>query len=255
MKRNIREFETRGQLNIKHAIIMIAAVLLLLFGVAAFISVYFQVTSVTVEGAEHYTEEEIQDIVMSGTYGRNSLYLFLKYRNRKVSGVPFVETMDIDILSPNEIKITVYEKAIAGYVEYLGRCMYFDRDGVVVESTLKPAEGIPCVAGMDFEYVILHEKLPVEDEEIFRLILYITQLMTKYDIRSDRIYFNKNYEITLYFGDARVFLGTDAEIDSKMDELKNILPDLAGMEGTLHMENYSEENNYITFKGKNVEKN
>ena len=43
-------------------------------------------------------------------------------------GVPFVEKMDVSVVDPHTIKIEVYEKALAGYVEYLGHYMYFDKD-------------------------------------------------------------------------------------------------------------------------------
>ena len=56
---------------------------------------------------------------MSGPLGNNSLYLSLKYRDRGIQDVPFVDVMNVSILAPDTIKITVYEKALAGYVKYL----------------------------------------------------------------------------------------------------------------------------------------
>ncbi|HCT90543.1 MAG TPA: cell division protein FtsQ, partial [Lachnospiraceae bacterium] len=72
---------------------------------------YYKVTTVYVEGNIHYSNEEIMDMVMTGTLGDNSLYLALKYKNKGVDNVPFVQTMDVKILSPDTIKITVYQKA------------------------------------------------------------------------------------------------------------------------------------------------
>ena len=43
-------------------------------------------------------------------------------------------------------------------------------------------------------------------------------------------------------------LGKDVEDDEKFVELKQLLPDLEGMKGTLHMENYDEDMKNITFK-------
>ena len=64
--------------------------------------------------------------------------------------------MDVNILTPNTIRISVYEKALAGYVEYLGRYMYFDRDGTVVESSSERTRGIPQVTGLRFDYVVVN---------------------------------------------------------------------------------------------------
>ena len=195
-----------------------------------------------------YNNEEIMDMVMTGTLGNNSLYLALKYKNKGVDNIPFVQTMDVKILSPDTIKITVYEKAMAGYIEYLGRYMYFDKDGIIVESSELQTPGVPQVSGLTFGYVVMHEKLPVENPEIFEDILDITQLLNKYEIQADKILFDKSMRKTLYFGEARVSLGSNDNIGEKIMKLKAILPELSGKKGLLRMDNYSEEMQNITFE-------
>lgn len=208
----------------------------------------FAVDQVTVIGNDHYTEQEVIDLVMNGKYGHNSVYLYLKYHNREVQSIPFIEQTDIELISPTEVKIQVYEKAIAGYVEYLGRFLYFDKDGIVVESSTRRMDGIPFVTGLSFDHVVLHEKLPVEDENVFKLILNITQLLTKYGISTDRIYFDMSDDITLYFDRVRVLLGKSNYIDEKINKLQYLLPNLEGMSGLLHMENYQGEGGKFTFE-------
>ena len=207
----------------------------------------FTITSVDITGNEHYSADEIENYVLNGRYGHNSIYLYIKCRFFGVEDVPFVEKMDVELLSPTEVKIRVYEKAVAGYVEYLGHYLYFDKDGIVVESSTEQIEGIPFVTGLDFDYITLHEKLPVEKEDVFKLILNITQLLTKYKIDIDKIYFDNDYNITLYFGKVRVFLGTSDYIDEKINRLRFILPGLSGHSGVLHMENYEGEGDKFTF--------
>ena len=207
----------------------------------------YRVTTVYVDGNVHYSNEEIMDMVMTGVYGNNSLYLAMKYKDKGVEGVPFVERMDVDILTPNTIRISVYEKALAGYVEYLGRYMYFDRDGIVVESSKEKTEGIPQVTGLQFGYVVLNEALPVENDGIFKRILSITQLLDKYELTADKIYFDSDYDLTLYFDGVRVTLGSSEEIDEKIMRLQYILPELSGKKGTLSMENYTEDTRLIPF--------
>lgn len=205
-----------------------------------YILVNYKVTNVYVDGNIHYTNEEIMDIVMEGKYGNNSLWLSLKYKDKSIEGIPFIEKMDVNILERDTIRINVYEKAIAGYVEHLGHYLYFDKDGIVVESAQQTTAGIPQVTGLEFEYAILHEKLPVQEEEIFTKILNLTQILATYHISADKLFFNENDEITLYFGNVRVALGTGDRIDEKVMELQNILPKLAGSSGVLRMENYDE---------------
>ena len=119
-------------------------------------------------------------MVMTGRYGNNSLYLSLKYRNKGLEDIPFIETMDVTILSPDSIRITVYEKALAGCIQYLGLYMYFDKDGTVVETSSETTPGVPIVTGLAYNEVILNRKLPIEDEEVFNTILNLTKMMEKY---------------------------------------------------------------------------
>lgn len=237
--------------KLKKIIIRLIIVMLILILICIGILVVrdkFEVTMVDVSGNEHYSTGEIRDMVMEGPYGNNSIYLYLKYNNKSIDNIPFIEKMDVKIESPTHIRIDVYEKAVAGYIEYLGHYIYFDREGIAVESSTEVIEGIPFVTGLSFDHVVLHDKLPAENEAVFAKILSITQLLTKYDIPTDRIYFDNNEEITLYFGDVRVFIGTDEYIDEKINELSLLMPKLQGYKGVLHMENYKGEGGNFTLQ-------
>ncbi len=232
-------------------IITVVLLLLLITGLFAgysYVVRNYTVTTVYVEGNVHYTNEEIMDMVMDGYYGDNSLFLSLKYKDKSIEGVPFVEKMDISVLDPHTIKIEVYEKALAGYVEYLERYMYFDKDGIIVEASDEKTKGIPLVTGLSFDHVVLHQPLPVENTEIFNDILSITQLVNKYELSIDRIYFGSDDSLTLYFEEVKVALGNEGNLEEKIMELQYMLPELTGKKGTLRMENYTEETKTITFE-------
>lgn len=208
----------------------------------------YAVTRIYVDGNIHYSDEEIMDMVMEGRLGKNSLYLALKYKDKSIVGIPFIEKMDVSIMEKDTIRINVYEKSIAGYVENMGHYLYFDKDGIVVESSEQAADGVLEVSGLEFDYAVMHEKLPAKDETIFARTLSISQLMEKYGIAADKVYFNENGEIMLYFGTIKVALGNDYHIDEKVMELQNILPKLEGLSGTLRMENFDEFTNETIFE-------
>ena len=210
----------------------------------------YTVTNIYVNGNTHYTNEEIIDMVINGKLDNNSLFLSLKYRDKSIENVPFVEKMDVDIISPDTIRINVYEKSIAGFISYLGHYMYFDRDGIVVESSLEPSDNVPQVLGLDFNYVVLYEKLPVENDKVFSEILDITQLLDKYELNADKIFFDKEYNVYLYFGGVEVSLGTSSFIDEKIIQLQYILPNLEGKNGILEMKDFGEDTKNITFEEK-----
>ncbi|WP_035796216.1 cell division protein FtsQ/DivIB [Butyrivibrio sp. WCD3002] len=228
------------------------AIVLLIAALSAGIYIYknYTVVNTYVDGNTHYTDQEIMDMVMDGRFGHNSIYLSFKYRNKAITGIPFVEKMDVEVVSPDTIKINVYEKAVAGYVKYLDRYIYFDRDGIVVETSSEPSEGVPLVLGLSFDYVVLHEKLPVEDESIFAEILDVTQVLTKYELEADKIFFDSEFHIYIYFGSVEVSLGTNENIDEKIIQLQYILPKLEGKSGVLEMSDYSSNTQNITFEEK-----
>jgi cell division protein FtsQ len=210
------------------------------------------IQEVYVEGNVHYTKEQIEDIIMKGPpgfsfLGQNSLYLAWRYKNAGNEEIPFVDIIDVDILSSHTIKITVYEKSLAGYVSYLDGFMYFDKDGFIVESSKVKTVGVPQIMGLDFDHVILGAKLPVEKEEVFDQIMTLTSLLSKYELPADRITFQDAGNITITFGTIRCALGNGTNLEDKIMRIPKILPLFEGKSGILHMENVSEDNSNATF--------
>lgn len=235
----------------KRTLILSAAFLFILAVLIAgyiYIIQNYTVTTVYVDGNVHYTNEEIMNMVMGGRFGNNSLFLSLKYKDKGMENIPFIQAMDVTIEAKDTIRITVYEKALAGYVSYLGQYIYFDKDGIVVETSTEKTAGIPQVTGLKFDHVILHERLPVEKVEVFDEILNITQRLDKYSMSADRIYFDSDYQVTLVFGEAKVALGLDGYMDEKIMKLQYILPNLIGEKGTLDMREYSEDTKSYSFE-------
>lgn len=228
---------------------LLVVILLLAGGAALWVWDTYTVETVYVEGNYHYTQEEIKEMVMDGPFGKNSLYLRMKYQSKGVENIPFVDVMDVSILSPDTIKITVYEKALAGYVEYLDTYMYFDKDGYLVECSSIKTLGIPQVTGISFTHALLGEPLPVEDESVFERILSITKLVSKYELTADKIYFHTGGDVTVYFGDIKVALGSGTEnLEDRFMLLPGFLKELEGKKGTLQMENYNPGNGRYTFQ-------
>lgn len=219
------------------------------WGAGYYVMTTYTVRQVYVEGNVHYTEDEIKEIVMDGAFGNNSLYLSLKYRNKGVENVPFVDVMDVKVLAPDTIKIIVYEKVLTGYVKFMDTYMYFDKDGYVVESSGVRTAGVPQIIGLDFGYMVVGQELPVSDRSVFNSILNITGLLNKYELRADKLYFNESGEVTAYFGNVKVAFGNDAStIGNKIMLLPELLPGLEGRVGTLKMETYAENGGRYIFK-------
>lgn len=226
--------------------------LIALLGAAVFVLVYFRVSKVYVSGNTQYTDEEISEMVMRGPLGHNSLYLSFLYRNKSIDDINLVDKMDVETIDHETIRIKVYEKAIAGYVEYVGQRVYFTRDGTVVEASKRVIKGVPEVRGLSFDQIILHEKLHTDNEEIFERILDVAQLLGKYDLTADKIFFDSSENMTLFFGGVRVLLGKADYTDEKIANLQFIIPNLEGKTGTIDMTGYTPSTKYTTFREKRV---
>lgn len=238
------------KLRLRAKIVLGVILFLVLFFAAGFfyLKKTHTVRNIIVTGNAHYTEKEIIDMVVKeGELFHNSFFLKQYYHKKTIEDIPFVSALEVEILDPETIRITVYEKALAGFVPYLDRYIYFDREGTVVESSKIRTEGIPEVSGLDFDHAVMYEPLPVDNPEVFAKVLDITKSLAKYELSADRISFDKNSNITLYFEDVRVRIGNGAYIDEKFSRMRSILPELTGMKGTLEMADFTPDTTSVPF--------
>ena len=225
-----------------------AVILCLLLFVCILTVTVFRVRTVEVIGNDYYTEAEIRDLVMNDRYSNNSLYLHVKYNYFDTEDIPFVDKIEVSLKSIHEVKIRVYEKSLIGYVEYLGTNLYFDKDGVVVESSSEVRADVPKISGLTFQTLALYQKLGVEDDQVFTKILNVTQLLQKNQLNPDKIEFKRNMDLVLHFANVRVELGEGVYLEEKLGRLPQFLPELEGKSGVLDMANYSEDSTMVSFK-------
>ncbi len=216
-------------------------IFLCLFALTALFLIFLwnmRIDVISVTGSEFYTEEEIVDFIFETPADRNFLYAWLKDRFGEKKSIPFVAGYTLTFAGVHEVEVTVYEKKVIGCIEYMGSNMYFDQDGTIVESSAEKREGVPLISGLHFDYIVLYKPLPVENETTFTQILNLTQLIARYAIDVDRIYFDSRMNATLHIGNIRVLLGSNENMEYKIAELDGMLPQLEGLSGVLHLENY-----------------
>ena len=146
--------------------IAVAVVLLL-----AILLLSVQIQNVTVTGSDRYSAKQVEDLLFTGRWGKNSAHAYFSDRFRPHIQIPFVEDYKIVFHNPFNVEVIIYEKSIVGYVSYMSSFMYFDKDGIVVESSGSQLPGVPWITGMEFGRIILHRPLPVDDKNIFEEIL------------------------------------------------------------------------------------
>lgn len=226
--------------------LIIAAIL---FGVFLYLRKEFSLDKVTVSGCSYYTEEEIKEKIVSGVFSGNTLWIYVVNNIREPS-IPFVEKIDFDMVNHHEILITVYEKSMIACIPYMNEYLYFDKDGIIIENSQKKMDYVPVIEGIQFSSMNLHEKLSVEDDEIFDTILNLSQLLKQYKIKTKSLYFNYKSEVILYSGDIKVLLGKGTRYDEKIAELSNVIKKAKNrnLKGTLDMRDFEAGQSEIIFK-------
>ncbi|SFP97344.1 cell division protein FtsQ [Lachnospiraceae bacterium XBB1006] len=218
----------------------------------AFLIIYFGCSLKTVEvtGNEIHTNEEIKEIILNDDYSWNSVYVFFKYKFKKPKTLPFVDTMDIQLKSPTKIQIHVYEKNMIGYlyVQSTGQYAYIDKDGIVEELSTRIVDHVVEIDGLQVKDVKLYETLRVENPATFKHLLSLTNTLEKYHRLPAKLGVQTGNAFTLYYGDITVNFGDASNLNEKMVRMDQILPQLEGMKGTLHMEEWRNEDSDITFQ-------
>ena len=164
-KDNVIQFKPKRR-NI--ALVVLFVILILLISI---LFTGFHITSIEVTGNKYYSKEQIKDFVLSDGYVDNTVLLMLRNKLKKTDNIPCIAKLDIEYVNAHEIMVTVYEKVMAGCISYMEEYVYFDQDGYVLEISPRKLEDAPCISGMSFSSMELHEKLPIEDEKRFKLIL------------------------------------------------------------------------------------
>jgi cell division protein FtsQ len=227
-------------------------VVLLIIGLpAAWLITTFSIKNVEVVGVRRYTPDQMKEIIIQTKPDTNALYLYLKNRYFYNLQIPFVEKVDIEMVNTHSITIFVYEKMVAGCIEFMGEYLYFDKDGIIVESSSRQIENVPIIKGLKYNKIILSEKLEVQKEELFDVIMNLTQHIEKYDLGVDTISFNNKYEVTIDCGDIKVLLGKKSTYDEVLSELKNMLVGAKDLEITIDLRNFKKGSGGAIAKPKN----
>lgn len=212
-------------------------ILLLILGILlVLVTARFQ--SIEITGNRRYSEEEIRAMLFPGSWDTDSFYQFLKEHTREHAEYPFIESYELHWKGPLKLKVRVREKNVVAYVGFMSSRFYFDRDGMVVESTQEPLDGVPRIEGLDFGSISLHKRISVKNDRVFHDIMNLTNALSELQISCESIRYDDSLNATLNLGDIRVKLGADQDMEEKISCLREILPKLSGKRGELDLSTY-----------------
>ena len=201
----------------KVLILLTLVVLLVLF-------VFFgmKITTVHVEGTRMYSADEIKQSVFSRKYADNEFFFWIYQKMYGINTLPFVEEIDVSYDSLNTITLHVYDKKISGCIEYMGQYIYFDKDGIVLQSMKEKKEDVLVVNGIRFGTFTVGKAFNVKDDTLFQTIMNLSQLISHYKISVDKLQI-EDKDILLLSGDIKVTLARKTMYDDEMSALSDVL--------------------------------
>ncbi|MDY3917477.1 MAG: cell division protein FtsQ/DivIB [Candidatus Limivivens sp.] len=244
----MREITYGGRRKRRKLIIGILAGILILAALIVF--GLFRVQEVVIIGNENFTAKQIQQAVMQDGLCKNSLYLLWKFQDkeRTAEALPFLSAIEVELKNPFKVQIRVYEKPQVGYLQAQGKYVYFDKDGLVVETSEKIHEGVPLLTGLSVSKVELYETMEFTEEGMLDTVLTLTRGLNQEQLIPDEIRFSTTDEIILIFGKVKALLGKSDNLEDKIAALASIYPKVEENTGNLHMQNYSLAAQTVTFR-------
>ena len=193
----------------------------------------FEIREFTVTGGSRYSEQEIKEFLITKPTDKISLFFWLHMRMFGYGEIPFVEKIETELTGRR-------------CVEQMGSYLYFDRDGMVVESSKIKLPDVPVVSGLKFSKIVLFEQMVTAKEGIFDVILDLTRLIQKQELIVSEIAFDKDYAVTLHIDGNQILLGKREQYDEVLSVLKSIVSTLGERKLRIDMTTYENGNNRIT---------
>lgn len=208
---------------------------------------FFRVTEVTVEGNTYYSQSEIVKQFQDNVLERNVLSFLLLDKLSLTPELPYVREYEITYPSVNHVHIRLYEKTVVAGIAYINQYIYFDNEGMVLETTEEPKEGIPLFETKSLTTFSRYSKIHMEDASLLEQILNLANLFLHYEINWDTVKFNDKNEVLLYAGDITVKLGKRDNYDEQVSALAGILEQAQQekLKGTMDLSGYDAKGTVI----------
>ncbi len=244
MRRNDENEELEANKSAAGLIIRLIILLILASAVVVFITC-FKLENVEIRPGIHYTEEEIRQRLFTKKTDNYTVFFVFRINKLDVPNLTFVEKVDVEMTDRNSVIIEVHDKAITGCIEHMGSYVYFDREGIAVDSSTQRLEGIPLVKGVEFGGYTQGKPIDLGRSGVFDTLLEIIMLLGKNKLAADDITFGIRDDVTLHIGGHEILLGISDNYDLRVNNIKAALDVLPEGNYILDFRNYTENNREI----------
>lgn len=230
---------------------LIALLLVILSAIIMFLTPIFNITRVTVSGNSRISSDVILNV--SGVKTGDNIFSLNSGRIRKkVSALPYIESVKIVKSYPDRVKIQVTEGVVAAYIENGEKVVGINESGVVLCNTSAYAAetGAPIVTGFTVTKNTMGETVLVKEKADFDIFLKFIRTFKEYGLMDRLTSFDisDNDYIVFWFEDKlKVEFGDTSHFENKFDNLVAIIKSVSENEtpdGVINMvsENYTYRN-------------
>lgn len=222
----------------------IPAVILIIL---VFCMMIFRVKTLRIEGNTRVSDEEVKELIHWDASQGNTLLLWLMNRKVDVSSNELLSRITVSVDNPQRVHVHVEEQLLVGCIKIGGQYFYINSEGMVVQSRTDKLAAVPLLAGLEVEKAETGSTLKAGSENVLDDILDIGEYLEHYQVTADSIEHLAKGGYKLQMGKVKVLLGRNIYMEEKLSELKDLLPQLKELSGTLHLEEYDSTKDSIIF--------
>ena len=175
------------------------------------------------------------------------MILWLLNRKIDISSEPLLSGIRLSIENPQKVVVHVREQQLVAAVKNNDQYSYVNEKGRIILTQDDKIQDIPMMDGIQIKSAENGDVLTAADDTVLDSILNIAALLNEDEITADTIGITSDGGYDLVMGKVTVLLGKDIYMEEKLSELKDLLPNLDGLSGTLHLEEYDSTKDSFIF--------
>lgn len=243
-KRQNKRSTKRKKKKKRHPVFVFLIILIVLVLVGVF---GFQTKEIQITGNERVTDNEVKELIQSDKSYGNTLILWIMNRKIDISSEPLLSSIQLSVENPQKVVVRVREQKLVAAVKNNDQYSYVNEKGRIILTQDDKIQDIPVLNGIQIKSAENGDVLTADDDTVLDSILNIAALLNEDEITADTIGITSDGGYNLLIGKVTVLLGKDIYMEEKLSELKDLLANLEGLSGTLHLEEYDSTKDSIIF--------
>lgn len=202
-------------------------VIILFAAIALFMLPNFDISEIQINGLDNISEEEAR-AMLTFKEGDNIFLAGGHKSEENIRANNYVESVKIKKALPSTVVVDITEYKLRAYVPYMGRYLYINDMGKVLDVKDGIKKQLPVVEGLKFNNFTLGEVLKVDNLSNFDTVVELSRLFEKYSLLGEvvRVDVSDVSEIHFYIGKIDVIFGGIDNANRKMLVLIEVMKQL-----------------------------